>query len=598
MKLLFALILVFVSFASGRAQYTWASQVSNTSDYINDIDFAPTGNAIGIYGTYGGQIGRTNNGGLTWTTPYTLPLYNSESFSDVIVGTYIDDAQNCVVATNAGQFYNSLDGGVVWNMNFSNGPGYCHDMEHSNGRIFVGGTGEVYFSDDIGATWDSVDVNIVGSVLALSFQGNSGVAIGVNEIYVTDDLGATWTELTSLPHLYDMNDVVMVNSTTIFTVGLNGEIFGTDNLGVNWTSVVSGTAESLYKIEFGNATNGLISGSNGTLLMTATGGFDPWDVSTHGASNTENIFALHAHNSTVAWFGNDLGDIYAAPDPGYDIEIISLVRPDTACFYTDFDFTIKFVATVGDAVNPEFQFLVNGNSVFGSYIQYAGVVLNGDTAEFTVTASADDDQLIDAFNTISIQGYTFDQSFIAWYFPPSSDIYLKGYDPYTVSGPHEFCPGDFISISASGGDSYSWIGNVDSPFLPSNIVVPLVSTNYLINIEQEYCTIVDTVFTVLGDMCDSSAVDTIAVPAGEYAFSPNGDNVNDYFVLDYLEGTTNDVRIFNRWGDLLVNFTNYNNEDIVWDGTYGGRKVPGGTYFFVVEYESNLSSSGWVQVVE
>ncbi len=598
MKLLSVLVLAFCSMSSVNAQYTWTSQVSNTTTSITDVHFAPTGNAIGIYGTSLGQIGRTNDGGLTWTEVYDIPQINSDWTTENIIGAFIDDAQNCVVATNGGAFYNSTNGGTTWNLTYSNAPPFCNSMTESDGKVFVGGSSKVYFSEDVGATWDSVAVSAISSINDISFHNTYGAFVTNSQIFTSADHGDSWSEVSGLPHQYDIRGVAMVSNTTFFTVGKFGEVFGTDDGGVSWSSVVSGTSEDLNDIEFGNATNGIITGANGTVLMTSNGGFDPWDDSPHTASPTSLIRTVHAQNASYAWFANYAGEIYKSPNNGYDIEIIEFTGPDTICFDSEFDFTIKFYASVGDAAYPEFQILLGGYSLFGSYVSYPGIVPFGDTVEFTLSATSTIDNPVDASNAVSIQGYTLDQSFIAWYFPPNSDIYLKGYDPYTVSGPHEFCPGDLVSITASGGDSYSWVGNVDNPFLPTNIVIPVVSTNYLVTIEQEYCTVIDTVFTTLGDVCDSSSVDTIAVPAGEYAFSPNGDNVNDFFVLDYLEGTTNDVRIFNRWGDLLASFTNYNNEDIVWDGTYEGRKVPGGTYFFVVEYESSLSSSGWVQVVE
>ena len=72
--------------------------------------------------------------------------------------------------------------------------------------------------------------------------------------------------------------------------------------------------------------------------------------------------------------------------------------------------------------------------------------------------------------------------------------------------------------------------------------------------------------------------------------------VNDNFVLDFLEEKENVVTIFNRWGDKLQSFPNYNNLDVVWNGNYLGVAVPPGTYYFVAEYEGK-SVTGWVQVV-
>jgi gliding motility-associated-like protein len=71
-------------------------------------------------------------------------------------------------------------------------------------------------------------------------------------------------------------------------------------------------------------------------------------------------------------------------------------------------------------------------------------------------------------------------------------------------------------------------------------------------------------------------------------FSPNGDDVNDYFVIKNIEEyPINKMHIFNRWGDLVYTSEPYKNE---WNGIsnaknqYFGAKVPDGIYFFKFEY--------------
>jgi large repetitive protein len=86
------------------------------------------------------------------------------------------------------------------------------------------------------------------------------------------------------------------------------------------------------------------------------------------------------------------------------------------------------------------------------------------------------------------------------------------------------------------------------------------------------------------------------------AFSPNGDGVNDvvrFDIEDILQGNTNKVYIFNRWGDLLREFTNYNNSDVVWDGTgLNGSPMPAGTYFYIIEIDAlDYKATGWIQLV-
>ena len=83
-------------------------------------------------------------------------------------------------------------------------------------------------------------------------------------------------------------------------------------------------------------------------------------------------------------------------------------------------------------------------------------------------------------------------------------------------------------------------------------------------------------------------------------FSPDGDGTNDSWILPVTGDYANNVvTIFNRWGDQIASFENYNNIDVVWKGKYAsGINVPAGTYFYTVELlDYGTTKSGWVQIV-
>lgn len=64
--------------------------------------------------------------------------------------------------------------------------------------------------------------------------------------------------------------------------------------------------------------------------------------------------------------------------------------------------------------------------------------------------------------------------------------------------------------------------------------------------------------------------------------TPNEDNANDYFTVPCLEDTylDNNVKIFNRWGDLVFQASPYKND---WDGSFKGSPLPPGTYFYLIQ---------------
>jgi gliding motility-associated-like protein len=82
------------------------------------------------------------------------------------------------------------------------------------------------------------------------------------------------------------------------------------------------------------------------------------------------------------------------------------------------------------------------------------------------------------------------------------------------------------------------------------------------------------------------------------AFSPNNDGVNDVWVIEGIENfPENKVEFFNRWGDKLREFDNYDNINSVWDGTnIRGNLVADGTYYYILTITGVKTYTGWVNI--
>ena len=74
------------------------------------------------------------------------------------------------------------------------------------------------------------------------------------------------------------------------------------------------------------------------------------------------------------------------------------------------------------------------------------------------------------------------------------------------------------------------------------------------------------------------------------AISPNGDDKNDVWKLDFLKFLDSEITvdIFNRWGQSIFHSDGYDNP---WDGTYNGVLVADGTYFFIINLNDNSETS-------
>ncbi|MEM1358528.1 MAG: gliding motility-associated C-terminal domain-containing protein [Bacteroidota bacterium] len=112
-------------------------------------------------------------------------------------------------------------------------------------------------------------------------------------------------------------------------------------------------------------------------------------------------------------------------------------------------------------------------------------------------------------------------------------------------------------------------------------------------------------YEVLSDDC-SAASATVFVRIGKDVsceapniFTPNGDNMNDFFVvpclLDVNSFPESQVTIYNQWGDEVYRSGKpYRND---WDGTYQGSNLPVATYFYIINFGgARESESGDVRI--
>lgn len=111
-------------------------------------------------------------------------------------------------------------------------------------------------------------------------------------------------------------------------------------------------------------------------------------------------------------------------------------------------------------------------------------------------------------------------------------------------------------------------------------------------------------------ICDSFSACTLQIFSiqvdGEIeifnALSPNGDAMNAIFRIEHiatLENTRqNRVTIFNRWGDLVWEGINYDNETVVFAGQSMDHKdLPTGTYYYIISFTSGRKrKSGFISL--
>lgn len=109
--------------------------------------------------------------------------------------------------------------------------------------------------------------------------------------------------------------------------------------------------------------------------------------------------------------------------------------------------------------------------------------------------------------------------------------------------------------------------------------------------------------------CIDTALQVIHIPKlfvfhAPNSFTPDGDGINDFFFAESSDIEFIELRIFNRWGELIFEEAGTNATQVVWNGTYNGNPVQSGTYsyLFIVTpkanyYEGKREIAGTVNVL-
>lgn len=188
------------------------------------------------------------------------------------------------------------------------------------------------------------------------------------------------------------------------------------------------------------------------------------------------------------------------------------------------------------------------------------------TGETGPTIVVDPDEITTYSVTITTGGCSEDLSILV---SPSDAIEADLPDTIYV------VPGEETTIVApTGFTSYLWspAENVSNP--TSTYVNYISNESGYLTLEADYqglCTYTDSTYIF---------VLTPLIPEG---FSPNNDGLNEEFVIDMLNDVKGSLKVWNRWGDMVFEADDYQND---WDGRCGTPScmgkgvVPEGTYFY------------------
>jgi gliding motility-associated-like protein len=85
------------------------------------------------------------------------------------------------------------------------------------------------------------------------------------------------------------------------------------------------------------------------------------------------------------------------------------------------------------------------------------------------------------------------------------------------------------------------------------------------------------------------------IPDFNGILTPNDDGINDIFVIKNIsQFNPCAIKIYNRWGEEIYQSSNYDNS---WNASYKGKKLPEGTYYFIMRDKNNILYTGTINIL-
>lgn len=134
-----------------------------------------------------------------------------------------------------------------------------------------------------------------------------------------------------------------------------------------------------------------------------------------------------------------------------------------------------------------------------------------------------------------------------------------------------------LNVSAAGSNivSYSWSpsSSLDNALIQNPVASPIETTVYIVTgTDANGCTDQDSI--------EIKVITDFKITISN-VMTPNGDGFNDTWIIDNIQNYPNtSVIIVNRNGQELFQSSAYDNS---WAGTYNGKQLPDGTYYYVVK---------------
>jgi len=240
--------------------------------------------------------------------------------------------------------------------------------------------------------------------------------------------------------------------------------------------------------------------------------------------------------------------------------------------------TVTYTATITNGgANPVYQWQVNGQNRGGNSAVFVSNNLNSND-KITCGLTSHDLCTTTASASSNIALFTVDPMV-----SPAISIIS------TAAG--SVCPGTevaFIATAISSGSTLTYQWQVNGRNAGNNS--PTFSSSNFANGDAVTCILTSNGKCLVNPTALSNTINVSLSPVSACeivipdAFTPNGDGVNDIWNITALQGYPGcTVTILNRYGVVVYNSNGYPK---AWDGTYNGKALPVGTYYYIIDLKN------------
>ncbi len=423
------------------------------------------------------------------------------------------------------------------------------------------------------------------SFYAANFGGTPFIDPGVVTAYVNGTAVAVSPTLNLVANVWTTVTGTFVASATSMTVHIDA-IHNTGDSGAGGYYSVDGlTIAPTTPCGAGNTAPTL---SQTSLCLTAA----TYNLTNITASNTPAGTTLTWHTGTPATNGNTVGNPSAVTSGVYYAAFYDAVND---CYSPTQSFTLNpFPVADFDApsvcIGSPVNFIDQSTVGLGSVNQWDWVFGDGNISSaqnpthtytggntsynvtLTVTSAAG------CSNSVTLP-ITFANPVASFTYSPTALDVLNPTVQFTnTSSNASTYDWDFGGLGGSTQTDPSF----NFPAIPNTYTVTLIA--YAGN-----CTDTTTALITIND---------ILIYSVPNVFSPDGDGINDTFLVDTENASAISVTIVNRWGEFIKELDGLTE---TWDGTFQGKEANEGVYFFIYTITDNagktIEGQGFVELI-